>query len=194
MGTRHFGRSSATLRWLVMAGFAVLAVAPAAAQDRVREHFTATLAVPASAPGQPTTAPVHIYIYGYSTDQEVQNLAKILADKGPDALQEALFDLEKGWIRIGNSLGYPIAVARSKPTEQGRRIILVADRPIDFLEAWHGARSLDYPFAYLELRLGKDGKGEGDMIPAAKIRMSGSAIDVENYSFQPGKLLGVSVR
>ena len=194
MGTRQLRRSSATLRWLVLAGLAVLAAAPTEARDAVREHITATVAIPASAPGQPTTAPVSIYIYGYSTDQEVQRLSKTLADKGPDALREALFDLEKGWIRIGNSLGYPIAVARSKPTDKGRRIILVADRPIDFLESWRGERSLDYPFAYFDLRLGKNGKGDGDMIPAAKIRISGSSIDVENYSFQPAKLLGVSVR
>lgn len=194
MGTRQFFRSSAAFRWLILAGLAVLAAAPMQAQQEVREHITATVAVLSSAPGQPTTAPVHIYIYRYSKDQEVQNLARILADKGPDALQEALFDLEKGWIRIGNSLGYPIAVARSKPTEQGRRIILVADRPIDFLEAWRGTRSLDYPFSYLELRLDKDGKGDGDMIPAAKIRIAGNEIDVESYSFQPAKLLGVSVR
>ena len=191
MGTRQLRRSSATLCWLLLA---MLAAAPAEAQNAVREHITATVAVPASAPGQPTTAPVHIYIYSYSTDQEVQSLARTLADKGPEALREALFDLEKGWIRIGNSLGYPIAVARSAPTEQGRRIRLVADRPIDFLESWRGERSLDYPFAYFELRLGKDGKGEGDMIPAAKIRISGSSIDVENYSFQPARLLGVTVR
>ena len=77
-----------------------------------------------------STVPFSIYIYDYSTDQEVERLAGVLSQKGSEALREELWDLEKGWIRIGNSLGYPVAVARSQPTEGGgRRIVLFADRP-----------------------------------------------------------------
>jgi hypothetical protein len=134
-----------------------------------------------------------IYVYDYSTEEEVQRLADTLANKGAKALREELWDLEKGWLRIGDSLGYPIAVARSQTTGDGRHIFLVADRPIQFFESWRGARSLDYPFSFIEIRVGKDGKGEGQFIPAAEVRLARSGVQVESYAFQPSTLLGVRV-
>src|SRR6266851_5566525 len=55
------------------------------------------------------TAPVVIHIDHYSSDQEVANLKGILAAKGPDALRDALWNLEAGYIRIKGGLGYPVA-------------------------------------------------------------------------------------
>jgi hypothetical protein len=105
-----------------------------------------------------------------------------------------MWDLEKGYIRVGGSLGYPIAVATSTPTATGRVIHNMMDRPISFQELASNARSLDYPFSYIELKVGKDGKGEGQMFAAAKISLTAGTVDVENYNFQPLKLLNVRTR
>jgi hypothetical protein len=175
--------------WRVCA--VALAVSAAAVAQARAEQFTATLVNPE---GRPTTASVVIHIDRYSTEAEVQKLAGVLADKGPDALREALWDLEKGYIRVGDSLGYPIAVARSKPSGAGRVVRLMMDRPISFRELANSARSLDYPFSYIELKLGKDGKGEGQMFAAAKVGLTAGTVDVENYNFQPLKLLSVRAR
>ena len=51
----------------------------------------------------------------------------------------------------------------------GRRIVLVTDRPISFWEAANQPRSIDYPFTLIELRLNRDGEGEGKMSIATKI-------------------------
>lgn len=155
------------------------------------ERFTAVVVESAADVGQSATAPVVIQINDWSTDQQVRNLAGILKEKGPDGLREALWDLEAGWIRVGGGLGYPIAVARSTPTDKGRRIVLMTDRPVQFFEVWNNARSLDYPFTYIEIDLGPDGKGQGRFIPAAKVRMSGNALDVESFNVQPARLLNV---
>jgi hypothetical protein len=175
--------------WL--AGAVILALATAALGQPKGEHFTATLVNPE---GSPTTLPVVIHIHRYSTDAEIRKLAAILADKGPDGLRDALWDLEKGYIRFGGGLGYPIAVVTSKKTAVGRVVRIMMDRPISFREATSSARSLDYPFSWIELKLGKDGKGEGQMFAAAKVRLADGAFEVENYSALPLKLLSVRVR
>jgi hypothetical protein len=163
---------------------------PVLAEDR----FSAVVVESAADTGRSATAPVLIHVEEWSTDQQVQNLAGILKQKGPDGLREALWNLEAGWIRVGGGLGYPIAVARSKKTDKGRHIVLMTDRPIQFFEVWNSARSLDYPFTYIELDLGPDGKGEGKFIPAAKVRISGSTLDVESFGIQPARLLNVQAK
>src|SRR5688572_5792626 len=159
------------------------------------ERITGTVVDPGAATGRSATVPFSIYVYDYSTDQDIERLAGVLSQKGSEALREELWDLEKGWIRLGNSLGYPVAVARSQPAEDGgRRIVLFADRPIQFFEVWNNLRSQDYPFSYFEINLGKDGTGTGQMYGAAKIRMVGGVVSVESFGSIPAKLLGVRVR
>src|ERR1700681_1546605 len=142
------------------------------------------------------SAPVVIHVDHYSSDSEVAKLKAILADKGPDALREALWNLyEAGYIRVGGGLGYPIAVARSKPDGKGGRVIrLMLDRPIAFRELVNNTRSVDYPFTYVELTLDKDGNGEGKMIAAAKVSMVGNTVEIESLGTQPIKILQVKPR
>lgn len=172
--------------------FALMLFLPAAAlAQSVGERFTANLVDPQ---GRATVAPVTINIQSYTSDAEVRRLAGILSQKGPNALRDALWDLEAGYIRVGGGLGYPIAVARSTNTESGRIVRLMMDRPIAFWESWNSTRSLDYPFSYIELRLDRNGKGEGQMIPAAQVSLSGGNVDVEGLGFQPVRLLNVQKR
>jgi hypothetical protein len=178
-----------TRRWL--AGVFVLTMSALSAGASRAEQFTATLVNPE---GRPSTAPVVIHIDHYSTDTEVQKLSAVLADKGPDALAEALWDLEKGYIRISGGLGYPIAVARSRQDGGGRVVRIMIDRPVSFREVASNARSLDYPFSYIELKLDRDGKGEGQMYAAAKVSLTAGTLDIENYSALPLKLLNVQSR
>lgn len=180
---------------IALAAIFVLALVSYQAVGAVSERFTATVANPAGAPGRTTTAPVSIYIYDYSTNEEMQRFGDLSVNRGAQALREELQDQEKGWLRVGDGLGYPIAVARSETAQDGsRHIVLVADRPIQFFEAWNSSRSLDYPFSVVELRIGKDGKGEGQLTAAAQVRLINGGVRVENYGFQPARLLGVRVR
>lgn len=161
------------------------------------EQFTANLVDPAGTFGRfrSNTAPVVIHIDHYTSDVEVQQLTTILQQKGPNALRDALWNEEAGYIRVGGSLGYPIAAARSHPTDNGGRIIrLMLDRPISQREVINNTHTLDYPFGFIEIKLDANGKGEGDFYQAAKVAISGGKLDIDNYSPQPLRLLGVSVR
>ncbi len=140
------------------------------------------------------TARLVVHIESYSPDEEVLGLAKILAEKGQPGLQEAMFDLkDRGWVRIGPSLGYPIGVFRSRPTETGRRIIALTDRPIQFCEAHRGTRSRDYAFGMIILDLDKDGKGEGKLLPAMKAKITDQGVvELESLGTDPFKIIGAS--
>jgi hypothetical protein len=71
-------------------------------------------------------------------------------------------------------------------TEQ---ITLLSDRPITL---WSPS-NLDYPFTLVELRMGRDGKGEGRLSLAARIAVDekSGAIGLENYPGLPVHLTGV---
>lgn len=178
---------------LALAAAALLAGSfPAAAAS---PRITATIANPAGGAGRTGTVPISIYLYSYSEQADIDRLANILAQKGPEGLREAMWDLEKGWVRIGDSLGYPVAVAVSNPTEDGgQRIVLFADRPILFFETWRSTRSRDYPFSYFDIKLDKDGTGSGEFFPAARVKMEKGSVVIENFGIQPAKLLGARLR
>src|SRR5689334_13242620 len=111
-------------------------------------QFTGNLVAPAGTARHATTAPVVIHIDHYTEDAQVQRLQGILQNKGTNALRDALWDQEAGYIRIGGGLGYPIAAARSHPTPDGGTIVrLMIDRPIAQWEVINNLRTVDYPFA-----------------------------------------------
>lgn len=167
---------------------ALLASAAAVQGEAKAEQFTANL-VTLEGGG---AAQVLIHVDHYTSDQERDKLRKVLAAKGPDALRDALWDVESGYIRVDGGLGYPIAVARSQPAANGGRVVrIMIDRQLSFRELADKARSADYPFSYIELHLDRNGKGEGTMIPAARVNLSGGTVDIEAYGPVPWRLLTV---
>lgn len=165
------------------------------------EQFSALLFLPTGVGmrgvGAGATANVNIYVDSYTPDDETQVLAKILIEGGSDAL---LKELEKaksiGKVQLVRKVGFfDLKLIRSRPTEQGRRIIGVCDRPIQFLEAYVGGRSTDYTFGIVILDLKKNKKGReegvGQLIYAAKVKVDGRTVEVENYGTEPARLQGV---
>jgi hypothetical protein len=173
--------------------FAALALSTAAFAET---QFTGNLVAPSGAARHPGTEPVVIHIDHYTSDAETEHLAGILQSKGPNALRDALWNQEAGYLRIGGSLGYPIAAARSHPLPNGGTLIrLMIDRPIAQWEVIDNLRTVDYPFAVVEIRLGPNGQGDGDFYQAAKVSLTGNdRLHIDNYNPQPLKLLDVHAR
>jgi hypothetical protein len=180
----------------VMALFISAALALSAAAFAEPHQITGNLVAPAGTARHAGTAPVVIHIDHYTEDAEVQRLQGILQRQGPNALRDALWDREAGFIRIGGSLGYPIAAARAHPTPDGGQVIrLMIDRPIAQWEVINNLRTVDYPFAFVEIKLDRNGRGQGDFYQAARVSMTGNdTLHVENYSPQPLKVLAVRAR
>ncbi len=153
---------------------------------------TPTLRQPRAASGT-----VEITIERWSTQQERDELLAALQNKGQSALLRALQENPRvGTIRTPNSLAWDLHYARERTMPDGsRRIFLATDRPISFWEAANLPRSINYPFTLLEIRLDKDGRGEGKMSIATKIEISSDLkeIQLEDYATQPVRLQEVRV-
>ncbi len=144
------------------------------------------------------TRNVTIYIDSYSTEQEAQQLQEISRTGGQDGLLKALEKMKSiGRIeREGTVSFYTFKLIISKPTATGRQIIAITDRPMGFREEARDTRSTEYPFGILQLDLKDDKKGkeegEGTLIYAAQIKdLNLDSLNIENFSVDPVKLLGV---
>ncbi|MGH9314485.1 MAG: hypothetical protein ACRD1S_14975 [Vicinamibacterales bacterium] len=147
--------------------------------------------------GTGANAVVDITINRWSTDTERQNLIDTFFKKGPDKLLDALQDTRPvGRIRFPNTLGYDLRFARHfKMDEGGERYVIMTDRRIGFAEARNRPRTIDYPFTLIEIRVNRDGKGEGKMSVATKIthNKKDNTVELEDYASEPVRLTNVKV-
>ena len=155
-------------------------------------------AVNLSGPARTRTGTLDITIERWSTPEEAARLRDILSEKGSDALLEALQKVKPraGSIQRTGQLGWDIQFAQQVVASNGsRRIILATDRPLSFFEAANQTRSADYAFTLAEIRLGPDGKGEGKLVPAAKIDYDkeSNTLEIENYNIEPTRLTQVEI-
>lgn len=140
------------------------------------------------------TVPIVVHVDSYSPVGDVRALALLLKDKGEASVENALFGMKaRGWIRVGSSLGYEVPLIRSTPTPTGRRIVVIADRPLQFWEQWRGTRSLQYPFGMVVLDLDRSGHGEGKLIAAMRARFeSNGKVELESFGTEPFRIMGVA--
>jgi len=144
------------------------------------------------------TGMVEIGIDRWSSDRQLDALIDTLRTRGANKM---LNDLRRaprvGFIRTPDHVGWDIHFASVSPTEDGgQKIVLATDRPIRFWEAANLTRTLNYPFTLIEIRLDKNGRGEGRMSVATRITLSrdGRTLELENYASQPVLLKKVAVR
>jgi hypothetical protein len=184
-------------RCTVATSFACVAAVAAAQTHGAPEKFTAfAVNLDSSTPGvRPGAGVVDMVVERWSTDAERDRLMKALVEKGPEKLLDTLQGMPRvGYIRTPNSIGYDLHFARKAPLpEGGERVVMATDRYISFWEAANRPRTIDYPFTLIELRINRDGVGEGKMSIATKITMDKEhgQIELENYGTQPVLLQSV---
>jgi hypothetical protein len=133
-----------------------------------------------------------LQVDSYSPPEEIQEYVAALAAGGQDAVIKRLSKAKsRGWVKVGTSLGCEVQVIRSIPTENGRVIRVVTDRPIQLAEVMRGLRSEDYPLGLVELRLDPEDNGEGTLIAAAAVKFSGTTVELESFGTVPFRLLKV---
>ena len=118
------------------------------------------------------TNTLDIVIERWSSPEEAANFKAVLVEKGEDKLLSALQRTRPrcGFVRTSTSLGWDIFFARETPLpDGGRKIVLASDRPVAMWEARNAGRSMDYQFSLAEIRLPKEGKGQGKAIPYAQL-------------------------
>ena len=153
-----------------------------------------------SATGYTTTGASHsvsltIYIDDYTSDADTHALAQTLKSGGSDAVLKAMDKIKpkKGRIAVVGRTGQEVSIIRSRPAGNGkRRLFLVTDRPLSFLELRQGTRSRDYEFGVIELVLDDKGKGEGVALAAAKIWFNKKGeLEIEHFGTQPVRLVNI---
>ena len=126
---------------------------------------------------------------------EVSRLNAALQEGKQDELLRSLSSLEAGRIQIGGNVGVPANAIMVTDQGDGRtKITVLYQRNLRFAELRFGARSVDYPFGYAELYVGR-GENEGMLIPAARVRLrDGNTWEVEDFGTFPARLMGLRVR
>lgn len=125
-------------------------------------------------------------------DGEVTRLLDMLKRDGQDRFWDAVAKEKCGTIQIGNGLSRDLNAVWVTRTEEGRKISAIAERWMGFAELRRGARSVDYPFTYIELYVEEDGGVEGTLFPAARVRSkSQNTIEVENFGIYPARLVNI---
>ena len=138
--------------------------------------------------------PFDVRISRYTSDEEVDQFAQLVKEKGPDALRRALEKLDVGRINPVGSVGNQIAVARKRQVGSDTVITLVTARNMPFIELYRGGRTTDYPFGFLRLTLNEKGEGTGQIIVAAKVKFDKKKAHNEIESFGNQNVKAVNVR
>jgi hypothetical protein len=183
------------MRNRVAVAFVAAVLTAVGAYAKPVEHLTAFAVDMSNLAGRTKAGTIDIVIDRWSTPAERDRLVGALKEGGTDALLRALQKVKDpaGYIRDPASVGYPLRFAWQVPMpDGGKRIIVATDRPVSFLEATSGARTMDYPFMLIDVRLGPDGKGQGKLMPVAKIAVNEDhVVEIENYASEPVRLTEV---
>jgi hypothetical protein len=156
--------------------------------------------------GTGATATVDFDVDRWSTEAEREKLISVMTDKGADALLQTLRDMPShGRMRfpawqgpdpLNARLGWDIRYASQRPDpEGGRRIVLALDRYLSFWEVANRPRTIDYPFTFVEIKVDKNGEGEGKLSVATKVdfNKANNVIQLETYASEPVRLQQVKV-
>jgi hypothetical protein len=149
---------------------------------------------------------LQIRITGWSPDATRQRLISTMLEKGQDDLLKALQkERSKGRISIPGwtgadpqnyRLGWDLRYThRDTLPDGGERIVIATDRQMSFWEVSNRPRTYDYPFMLIEIRMPKEGKGEGRMFGATQISFDKkkNQIVLEQYSAGEVRLNEISV-
>src|SRR5688572_11263807 len=142
------------------------------------------------------TGPVQISVTRWSTPAERATLQQTLFKKGQNELLDALRDMRPvGRISTPGNIGWDLRYAEQRALpDGGREIILATDRPMSFWEIVNQPRSAQYPFTWVQFRVGRDGKGEGKVAVAARItgEKADDLIEVEDFAISPVRLQNIT--
>lgn len=167
----------------------------ASAKDVIERYQAFAVSMGTVATGARST--VSIGIFRWSTPEEIANFQSILMTEGPAKLNEAFFKSEQiAFLKVGSSMGYKLQFARKFENPDGStRIILVAERPIGFVEGARNSRTKDYDFSIIELAVPAEGKkGTGALAVGVEVKWdtAKNQLVLENYSSEPVRLMEVA--
>lgn len=134
-----------------------------------------------------------LIVNGYTAPNQVRELNGALERGGQDELLRELSRMDAGRIQIGTGVGVRAnAIISESWGDGGTKLTVFYERNVDFYELRYGARSQDYRIGYAEIFLDREGKGQGTLIAAARVKLrDGDTWEVEDFGAFPAKLMGL---
>jgi len=175
---------------ILMAVALACASLPMAAQDQAKPENYAITVFGTSGATAGRTVTGSVIVEDYSSDAELNELAGILKSKGQDSLVSAMEKIKgKGRIAMTGTVGNEVQIIRQKPGPKGRRVTLVSNRRMSLPELWNSGRSTSYKFSIIVLDLDQDGKGDGLLYYAVKLKFNKSGqLELEHYGQAPARI------
>jgi hypothetical protein len=187
MNLRH-QTTNGVLAWMLMLAAASTAYGQAAA-----ETFSATAAVKAAGGAAANTA-VTITVDRKMSQAEADKLAAAFKTGGAAGLRKALAGVAPtGSVQLGGGAPTPTRITIERPTDKGRLLTIVADKPLLFLGAGvpDAPAKEGYDFAVIDLEVDATGSGTGSLAPAAKVTSKQGAFVVDDYAAELVRLTAV---
>jgi hypothetical protein len=169
---------------LLGAGCLLVGVAPGVTKKKPSKPIIETFE--ATAPGGEV---LRFEIEEFSTDQDVQQLAKVYAKGGKDAVEGALGKSEKGRFLLRQE-SYPIKLVHSASQGGTRTVFITADAADRVVSDFGGQGIIGhrgYPFTFVQLRMDQQSKGTGQLVPFAAIAFNKQGvIEIKSMPFGSG--------
>jgi hypothetical protein len=173
---------------LPIAALALVLAAPQAGPEAFDIVATATAKTGAAGA---VTVPMILKIDRYTPEHERTKMTEGLKYRGYPGFLNALREAPAVGSLEAAGQTFVVRWAHWVPSATGRTISIVTDTPVFFVGGGRrGAKSTaGYEVAVLQLVLDKDGKGQGTMAAAARVKPGGeTGVRIDNYAETPLKL------
>ena len=139
------------------------------------------------------TRPFSLIVNNYTAPNQVRELSEALRRGGQDEFLRQLSRMNAGRVQIGTGVGVPANVVIADSWGAGgTKLTIFYERDVSFYELRYGARSEDYRIGYAEMFLDRNGRGQGMLIAAARVRLRGdNTWEVEDFGAFPARLIGL---
>jgi hypothetical protein len=185
-------RATATIG--VLSLMALTVGSPSVVGQTGAETFSATASVKTAGEAV-ANAPVTIVVDRKMSQAETDTLISAFKSGGATGLRKALVGVPPtGSVRLGSGAPTPTRLTLERPTDKGRLLTIVTDRPILFLGAGlPGAKPKEgYEFGVIDIEVDAKGSGSGTISPAAKVALKQGVFVVDDYGAELIRLTSVS--
>ena len=171
--------------------------APAVAQQPGNAGAPETFSARAQAEnkaGTVVSAPIVIHVERFTPDFNRATVQEALRVGGYPGFLTALRKApDVGYVELGGRKTL-IRWARQVPSDTGRTIIIVTERPVAFLAGQADAKPrAGYEVAVIQLKVDGRGDGAGTMAAAARVRPGGeTGVQIDDYAEVPISLVKVT--
>ena len=163
------------------------------AKEPAAETFSETASV--KSPTATAAVPVTIRVDRFVSDAERDKLLAVIKGHDPAATQHALeAAADIGYIEVGKRRT-PIKYAYARATGDGRLLTVVTARPVLFVggAAPDAKPKAGFELALALLMLDSRDRGDGELAPAARVKMNDTgAIVTDDYGPETVRLTGIA--